>query len=316
MSMAFPPAGSAPREVRTDRVLLRPLRAADAERDYDAVMSDAAGLRRSRESEWPRDGFTLAENRADLERHERDHESGEAFTYTVLALDEARCLGCIYIVPVWDEAVGLCGAAACGACVGFWIRASERTTDLDRHLLTALRGWLGTKWPLDCVLFTCFAADERQIALFEESGLPRFPLLWPDGRAGWVFRMERSATTGRAKRKALVREYLETSRPAGVYRICNTRSGRSLVGASDNLPAILHRQRFQLENGSHPDRELQADWRDLGPDAFAFETLDLLKPSEDPSYDPTGDLRALEEMWLEKLAEAGVSFYRRSRPIP
>lgn len=312
MSMAFPSVGSAPREKRTDRILLRPLRAADAERDYDAVMSDAAELRRCRGSDWPCDGFTLAENRADLERHEREHESGDAFTYTVLAADETRCLGCVYIVPVWAEAVDLCGAATRGACVGFWVRASERPADLDRHLLAALRGWLGAEWPLDCVLFTCFAADERQIALFGESGLPRLALTWPDGRAGWAFRMERAATDDRAKRKALVREYLETPRPAGVYRIYNTRNGKTLVGASDNLPAILHRQRFQLENGSHPNRELQADWRALGPDAFVLEALDHLEPSEDPGYDPTDDLGALEEMWREKLAEAGASFYRRS----
>ncbi len=313
MSIVFPPRGSAPHGMRTDRLVLRPLRASDAERDYDAVMSDAAELRRCRGSEWPRDGFTLAENRADLERHEREHETGAAFTYTVLAPDEARCLGCVYIVPVWAEAAALCGAAACAACVGFWVRASEWANDLDRHLLAALRGWLGTEWPFDCVLFTNYAADTRQAALLEETGLSRLPLAWSDGRTGWAFRMERPGTARRADRKARVREVLETPRPAGVYRIRNARSGKTLVGSSSNLPGILNRQRFQLENGSHPDGELQADWNDLGPEAFVFETLDQLKPSEDPSYDPTDDLRVLKEMWLEKLARAGVPLYARSR---
>jgi RimJ/RimL family protein N-acetyltransferase len=143
MSTGFPSSGSAPREMRTGRLILRPLRASDAERDYDAVMSSPSELRRCRGSDWPSDDFTLAENRADLERHEHEHERGEAFTYTVLAPDEARCLGCVYIVPVWPEAAPLCDAAACAACVGFWVRASEWVNDLDRHLLTTLREWFG-----------------------------------------------------------------------------------------------------------------------------------------------------------------------------
>ncbi len=188
MSITFPPRGSAPHGMRTDRLVLRPLRASDAERDYDAVISSAAELRRCRGSEWPRDGFTLAENRSDLECHEREHETGAAFTYTVLAPDEARCLGCVYIVPVWPEAAPLCGAAACAACVGFWVRTSEWANDLDRHLLAALRGWLAAEWPFDCILFTNYAADTRQAALLAETGLSRHPLTWPDGRTGFAFR--------------------------------------------------------------------------------------------------------------------------------
>jgi len=313
MAMAFYTEGvSVPREKRTERLILRPLRASDAVRDYDAVMSSAAELRRCRGSEWPSDDFTLAENWADLERHEREHERGEAFTYTVLAPDEERCLGCVYIVPVWLEAEALCGPAACAACVGFWTRASERANDLDRHLLAMLREWLGTEWPFDCVLFTNYAADTRQAALLAETGLSRLPLAWPDGRTGWAFRMERSGTTRRVDRKALIREYLETPRPAGVFQIRNTTTGRTLLGLSPNVPGVLNRQRFQLQNGSHPDVELQADWNDLGPDAFEFETLDQLKPSDDPGYDPSEDLRALKEMWLEKLTASDVPLYRQS----
>lgn len=113
-------------------------------------------------------------------------------------------------------------------------------------------------------------------------------------------------------RKALVREYLETPRPAGVYGIRNTSNGKVLLGSSANLPAILRRERFQLESGLHPDKELQADWNGLGPSAFSFETLDVLKPLDDPDYDPSEDLRVLKELWLGKLTAEGISFYRRS----
>ena len=114
-------------------------------------------------------------------------------------------------------------------------------------------------------------------------------------------------------RKARIREYKETSQPAGIYRVRNSATGKSLVGSTVNLPGMLNRQRFQLEHGSHPDRELQKDWNELGPDAFEFEALDRLEPRDEPAYDSTEDLRVLKEMWLEKLTASGEPLYRQSR---
>ena len=78
--------------------------------------------------------------------------------------------------------------------------------------------------------------------------------------------------------------------------------GRSLVGTSVNLPAMLNRQRAQLRLGAHPNRALQKDWNELGAEAFEFEILDTLTPSDEPDYDPSRDLRVLEDLWLEKLS--------------
>jgi len=103
-------------------------------------------------------------------------------------------------------------------------------------------------------------------------------------------------------RKTRIREYKETARPAGVYRIRNVVSGKSLVGSNKDVPAMLNRLRFQLEAGLHPNRELQRDWNDCGEAAFAFETLDLLEPSEDGDTDLAEDLQMLEQLWREKLA--------------
>ena len=110
-------------------------------------------------------------------------------------------------------------------------------------------------------------------------------------------------------RKAQTRAYKESPRPMGVFRVRNTVNGRFLIGSSVDLPAMLNRQRFQLGAGGHPDRALQADWREFGPAAFEFETLDTLKPPDGPGYDPAVDLRMLEQMWLEKLGRAGQRGY-------
>src|SRR5262249_47240530 len=99
-------------------------------------------------------------------------------------------------------------------------------------------------------------------------------------------------------RKALIRDYKESRRPVGVFRVLNKVTGKALVGTSKDLPAMLNRQRAQLEMGGHPNRELQKDWNELGPDAFVFEVLDTLSVPEQPDYDPSDDLRALEQLWL------------------
>jgi hypothetical protein len=114
-------------------------------------------------------------------------------------------------------------------------------------------------------------------------------------------------------RKARVRQYKETPRPAGIFRVRNTAKGKSLVGSTPDLPGMLNRVRFQLENGSHPDRELQSDWNELGPGAFEFEVLDQLEPKTEPTYDPIAELRVLKEMWLQKLTDSGEPLYRQSQ---
>lgn len=111
-------------------------------------------------------------------------------------------------------------------------------------------------------------------------------------------------------RKELLRQYKETPRPMGVFRVRNTAVSKSYVGTSVNLPGMLNRMRFQLENGAHPSRELQADWNDLEPEAFVFEVLDELEPSEDPAFEPAADLAELAEMWTERLRAEGERFYR------
>jgi hypothetical protein len=114
-------------------------------------------------------------------------------------------------------------------------------------------------------------------------------------------------------RKELIRQYKETPRPMGVYRVRNARSGRSLVGSSPDLRAILNRHQAQLELGVHTNAELQRDWNDLGAAAFHFEVLDTLEPldGELNRTDRFAELRALEEMWIEKLRPTDDLGYTR-----
>lgn len=114
-------------------------------------------------------------------------------------------------------------------------------------------------------------------------------------------------------KKALIREYKETQRPMGVYQIRNIVNGKVLIGKSVDLPSILNRQRGELRLGGHRNRALQQDWNAHGPEAFEFEILDTLPPSDKPGYNPAEDLKALEALWLEKLMPFGERGYN-ARP--
>ncbi len=110
-------------------------------------------------------------------------------------------------------------------------------------------------------------------------------------------------------RKAVSRAYKETRQPMGIYRVRNVQSGQYLVGKSLNLPAILNRHQADLRFGGHRNRALQQDWTASGGDAFAFEVLDTLSPTDAPDYDPADDLRVLEAMWVERLRSEGAEPY-------
>lgn len=103
----------------------------------------------------------------------------------------------------------------------------------------------------------------------------------------------------------------------GVFRVLNTVNGKSFVGTSVDLPSMLNRQQSQLRMNGHPNKVLQKDWNELGAEAFVFEILDTLTVPERADYDPAADLRALEELWLDKLSPFDERGYnvKPKRPV-
>jgi hypothetical protein len=116
-----------------------------------------------------------------------------------------------------------------------------------------------------------------------------------------------------ADRKQLIRQYKETPRPMGVYRVRNLVNEKALVGSARDVPGKLNSHQAQLQMHAHRNEELQRDWDLHGPEGFVFETLDLLPPRTTPGYDPGDDLRVLEELWIEKLQPFGDRGYNPPR---
>jgi hypothetical protein len=117
----------------------------DVEKDYEAVMESRELLHAQFGGPWPREGFTLQETLADLERHQREFEQREAFAYMVVSLEESWVLGCVYINPSEDEDTD--------AEVYMWVRQSEFDKGLDPILFETVRKWLEETWPFERVKY-------------------------------------------------------------------------------------------------------------------------------------------------------------------
>ena len=103
-------------------------------------------------------------------------------------------------------------------------------------------------------------------------------------------------------KKELKKQYKQKQPRMGIFQIKNLVNGKIFVGRGLNVQGIINSAKFQLEHGSHPNSELQRDFKQYGIGNFSYEVVDYLDTKEDsPDYDYTRDLKALEDMWLEKL---------------
>jgi len=138
-----PPEFVPPRGLADPRFVLEPLGPQHNDRDYAAWTSSAEHIHATPGfvgSSWPHE-MTPEENRADLERHERDFAGRTGFTYTVLDPGDGDVVGCLYIYPAKDGP---------GAKVTSWVRADR--AELDEPLAGAVAAWL-EDWPFERVVY-------------------------------------------------------------------------------------------------------------------------------------------------------------------
>ncbi len=148
----FVPANfDVPSRYRTKHFILVPLTPDLCELDYAAVMASAPLLRAMLGPEWPREGFTYAENLADLEEHAAEFKQHTAFAYSVLDHSASTCLGCVYINPPRGYPTD--------ARVFLWARPDASIPDLDRILFHAVKTWISNHWPFRNVWFPRREAD-------------------------------------------------------------------------------------------------------------------------------------------------------------
>lgn len=120
---------------------LRPIREADVDLDYPAVMGSRARLWSlfGEAWGWPPETMTKDEDRADLARHEAEIEAHESFNYALLDAEETQLVGCVYLDP--PERHGA------DADISWWVVDDLAGSDVEDALDAFVPAWVATQWP-------------------------------------------------------------------------------------------------------------------------------------------------------------------------
>jgi hypothetical protein len=128
-----------PETLEQPRFRLRKLTIHDVDKDLDAIHERV--LPDGTPDPWL--DTTRDENLVDLGWHQKEFELRRSFTYTVVAPDESRVLGCVYLYPHEEADVE----------VSMWVRGDAWSEGLDPLLEQAVRGWIDEAWPFERVLY-------------------------------------------------------------------------------------------------------------------------------------------------------------------
>ena len=120
-----------------ERFRLRMLSIDDVVQDFDAICDRVDHEGRPQPPFVP----TVAENHVDLGWHQKEIKLRPSFAYTVVAPDELRVLGCVYINPSESH----------DARVQMWVRRSAWDEGLDPLLEDTVREWIEQDWPFETV---------------------------------------------------------------------------------------------------------------------------------------------------------------------
>ena len=138
-----------PETLETDKFRLRMLTIKDVDKDYDAVMSSIEHLQKTKpfgpDNDWPKKDLTREQDLIDLGWHQKEFQRRSSFAFTVMSLNENKCLGCMYIYssdnPNYD------------AVVIMWVRQSEVENGLDDDLFLTVKNWIRDEWPFEKVAY-------------------------------------------------------------------------------------------------------------------------------------------------------------------
>ena len=114
-------------------------------------------------------------------------------------------------------------------------------------------------------------------------------------------------------KKRLKKDYQQTPRAIGVFLIRNSLNDKVFLAAGVDLHGLINRHKFQLKNGNHQNKQLQADWNESGSNNFAFEIVDELSPRAGAEVDYRAEVAFLEDLWLEKLKPFGERGYNQPK---
>ena len=128
-----------PAGLESERFRLRMLSVRDVVPDFEAIHERLRPDGTARGAP----GLTLEQNLVDLGWHEKEFQLRRSFAYTVVAPDESRVLGCVYLVPSEQADVE----------VHLWVRRDAWDAGLDPELEHTVRAWVDERWPFASAVY-------------------------------------------------------------------------------------------------------------------------------------------------------------------
>jgi RimJ/RimL family protein N-acetyltransferase len=122
---------------------LRPIRGDDVDLDLPAVMGSQERLWTifGEAWGWPPATMTHEQDRADLDRHEREIAEHASFNYAIFDADETELLGCVYIDP--PEKAGA------DAEISWWVVDRLVGSETERAVVSLIPQWIAEQWPFE-----------------------------------------------------------------------------------------------------------------------------------------------------------------------
>lgn len=120
---------------------LRPIREADTDLDYPAVMGSRERLWTlfGEAWGWPPAAMTKEQDREDLARHEAEIAAHQSFNYALLDAEETELLGCVYLDPPERDGAD--------AEISWWVVDELAGSDVEDALNAFVPAWVATDWP-------------------------------------------------------------------------------------------------------------------------------------------------------------------------
>ena len=108
-------------------------------------------------------------------------------------------------------------------------------------------------------------------------------------------------------KKKLRQEYKERPVIGGVFALRNSRTGKQLLGATQDMAGRRNRFYFARQAGVADIPKIKEDWQKYGADSFSFEVIEELEKKQEQSAQAFAeDTRVLLAIWKEKFPETSL----------
>ncbi|MGI5921502.1 MAG: GIY-YIG nuclease family protein [Syntrophomonadaceae bacterium] len=112
------------------------------------------------------------------------------------------------------------------------------------------------------------------------------------------------------KKKELQAQYKLMKPEIGIFAVINKSNSRHYLEVAQNLKGKINGTTFQLNAGSHPNRDLQKDWLNIGAEGFEIRILEQIECEDDKSTaDYKDEMTLLKMIWSDKLTKENIPLY-------